>query len=129
VLARVLALAEKVSYVFVASADGDGIPHMASAGSFTLAPEERVVLTEWFCPITVANLQQNPHVAIVVWDQIGDEGYQLLGEVERMRDLAILDGFVPGKVDPIAPQVERELLVRVRQIIGFSHAPHRDEPL
>jgi predicted pyridoxine 5'-phosphate oxidase superfamily flavin-nucleotide-binding protein len=129
VLGKVLELAEKVSYLSVASVDRDGMPHMASTDGFTLASEDRVILTEWFCATTVSNLQQNPRLAILIWDQVRDVGYQLLGKVERIRDLSILDGFVPEAATTPFPQVEREVVVHVEQVLRFSHAPHRDEPV
>jgi hypothetical protein len=126
-LKKAVALAEKVRHVFVATADAAGLPHVASAGKLTYAPGGRVVLADWFCPGTVMNLQQNPQIAIVAWDTATDVGYQLLGEVERVRELGIMDGYVAGEEDkPPLPQVERELLVRVDKIIAFSHAPHSD---
>ncbi|MFB0537449.1 MAG: pyridoxamine 5'-phosphate oxidase family protein [Anaerolineae bacterium] len=124
---KAVALADKVRHVFVATADATGLPHVASAGRLTYAPDGRVVLADWFCPGTVTNLQQNPQIAIVAWDTATDVGYQLLGEVDRVKELGIMYGYVPGEEDkPPLPQVERELLVRVDKIIAFSHAPHSD---
>jgi len=126
-LKKVVDLAEKVRHVFVATADATGLPHVASVGKLTYEPDGRVVLADWFCPATVTNLQQNPQIAIVAWDTATDFGYQILGEVERVKELGIMDGYVPGEEDkPPLPQVERELLVRVDKIIAFSHAPHSD---
>lgn len=67
-----MALAEKLRHVFVATADTSGLSHVASAGKLTPAPDGRLVLADWFCPGTVSNLQQNPHIAIVVWDATAD---------------------------------------------------------
>jgi hypothetical protein len=126
-LSKVVALAEEVGHVLVATADAVGLPHVASAGRLTLASDGRVLLAEWFCPGTMSNLQQNRRIALVVWDADTDTGYQLPGKVEQVQDLAILDGYAPeqeGESSP--PQVERELLVRVDKILAFSHAPHSD---
>ncbi|MBN1180317.1 MAG: pyridoxamine 5'-phosphate oxidase family protein [Anaerolineae bacterium] len=126
-LSKVVALAEEVGHVLVATADAAGLPHVASAGRLTLAPDGRVLLAEWFCPGTMSNLQQNRRIALVVWNADTDTGYQLLGKVEQVRDLAILDGYAPEQEDESPPpQVERELLVRVDKILDFSHAPHSD---
>ena len=124
---KVMALAKTLPHVFIATADAGGLPHLASAERLSLAPDGRVVLADWFCPSTVTNVQQNPRVAIVVWHARADVGYQLLGEVERVRELGILDGYVPGKEgSPPVPQEERELEVRVDRILAFTHAPHSD---
>jgi hypothetical protein len=62
-----------------------------------------------------------------VWDPASDAGYQLLDEVEKVRKLSILNGYIPEEEKkPPPPQVERELVVRVEKIITFSRAPHSD---
>lgn len=120
-------LAQKLQHVFVATTDGKGLPHMAAAGKLALTPEGRVAVAAWFCPTTVANLQKNRRVSLVIWDPKVDNGYQLLGETEKVEDIAMMNGYAPG-VDsqPPLPQVERQLLVRVDRIIDFKHAPHSD---
>ncbi len=120
-------LAQKIGYSFVATADTSGRPHVATAGRLALSSEGHIVVAEWFCPGTVANLQVNPRISLVVWDAATDNGYQLIGELEKMKDLGILNGYAPqveGK-SPL-PQVERQLLVHVDKIIEFKRAPHSD---
>jgi len=126
-LQKVVALAEKIQHVFVATADGKGLPHVAAAGTLTAAPAGRLAVAAWFCPGTVTNLGQNRLVAIVVWDQADDFGYQLLGEVEKVEEVAVMDGYIPGEdeIRPL-PQIERQLIVRVDKVIAFRHAPHSD---
>lgn len=126
-LEKALALAEKMQHIFVATADASGLPHVAAAGKVAPAPDGRVAVAAWFCPGTVDNLDQNRLISLVIWDATIDTGYQLLGEVEKIEDLAILDGYMPGEEDkPPLPQVERQLIIRVNKIIAFSHAPHSD---
>ena len=81
----------------------------------------------WLCPTTIASLQANPYIGVVVWDAVEDIGYQILGEVEEMKDLGILNRYVPemeGKIS--VPQVERQLVVHVDEIFEFSQASHSD---
>lgn len=82
-LKRALALAETVKTVLVATADGDGRPHVAIAGKTDALADGRVAVSEWFCPWTVANLGKNPRISLVVWNTVADAGYQLSGEVEQ----------------------------------------------
>ena len=129
-LERVMALAEKLDDFPVATADAQGWPHIASTGAMSQVSEERVALREWFCPTTLENVQQNPNIAIVVWERKEDVGYQLMGVVEQMNDLALLDGYTEQLGAPATtPQVERELIVRVDRVLAFSRAPHMDTPL
>ena len=127
ILKNVEQLAAKAGHVFVATADPKGWPHVAAGGRLALTPEKHVVVTEWFCPGTMANLQANPRLSLVVWDSAADVGYQLIGELEEIKDLGVLDGYAPqieGKT-PV-PQVERQLLVHIDRVIEFKHAPHTD---
>jgi len=127
---RAMNLADRVGHVFLATADGNCVPHIASAGSLTPASPTDIILSEWFCPGTVANVQQNPHVALVVWDSAKDVGYQLIGTVTGIQDLAMLDGYVPGEEEaPPLPQTEQALHVHIDRILSFSQAPHADTEL
>ncbi len=91
-LRRAARLAEEVGHCFVATSNPAGWPHVVTAGRLGLTHAAHLTVTEWFCPGTMLNLQSNPRVAVVVWDATTDAGYQLLGELEGMRDTGILDG-------------------------------------
>ena len=120
-------LAEKLEHVFVATADSSGMPHVATAGKLSQTSEDHVAVTAWFCPGTLANLKNNRRISLVVWDAPLDKGYQLLGLVEKIEEIAMMNGYSPeaDKYPPM-PQVENRLLVRVDKVIAFSHAPHSD---
>jgi hypothetical protein len=126
----IVRLGASAGHVIVATAAPDGLPHVASARQIDSMPDGRLRVTEWFCPGTMANLQHNRSVSLVVWDSVADAGYQVLGEVEEVRDLAILDGVAAGPAPlPAVPQVERELILRVSQVLEFRQAPHTDVPV
>lgn len=126
-LREVIRLAEKIGFAFVASADKNGAPHIAAAGKLTLADKDSVAVEEWFCPGTIANLNMNKHVSIVVWSKEPDNGYQLVGEVKKINDLGMLDGFSPAleSAHPL-PQVKKQLLIKIDKILEFKLAPHSD---
>jgi uncharacterized protein len=127
---RMVELSNKVGFLFIATADGNGMPHMASARRVESMGGDRFAVTEWFCPGTVANLRENPRLSIVVWDSAGDMGYQVIGESERIEDVAMLDGFEAGRAEtPPMPQIERRLIVRGREVFEFRQRPHSDTPL
>ena len=127
VLEEVAQLATKAGYVFITTADADKYPHLAVARTMVLKGKGKIAVREWFCPGTIANLQSNSHVSIVVWDKDSDTGYQLLGEMEHMMDTGMTDGYIP-KIESkqTLPQVERQLLIRVNKVIDFKRAPHSD---
>ncbi|MFO7987288.1 MAG: pyridoxamine 5'-phosphate oxidase family protein [Desulfatiglandaceae bacterium] len=127
-LFKAVELANRLSHVFVATADVEGTPHVAAAGGLELESPDHIAVSSWFCPTTVANVEANPRVALVIWDPDSDLGYQILGDTSPPRDTAILNGYSSDleQKAPI-PQIERQLLVRVNNIVAFSHAPHSDK--
>ena len=127
VLSRAERLAAKTGHVFIATADAKGWPHLAAARRLDITRDGHARLTEWFCPGTVANLQVNPRLAIVVWDATTDAGYQIIGELESIKDVGVLDGYSPReeKRHPV-PQIERQLLVHIDRVVDFTRAPHTD---
>lgn len=126
-LEKVAELAEKVGHVFIATSDTDGWPHLAVARSLKLGENGRMDVREWFCPGTMENLQHNSHVSIVIWEAASDNGYQLLGEMEHMVDIGMINGYTPEMESkwPL-PQVESQLLIRVMRVTVFKRAPHSD---
>jgi len=126
ILKKAMALADQVGYVLVATADRRGLPHVASSRRIELRPDGRIAVSEWFCPGTLSNLQQNPKISLVVWEPATDIGFQMLGTTEGVEDLSMMDGFSPAAERKDLPQVERRILVKVDQLVRYSHAPHSD---
>ena len=120
-------LAQSLQHVFVATSDASGLPHLAAASRIEVVEDAKVAISEWFCPGTMENLEQNRRIALVIWDAAVDKGYQLLGEVEDMNREAMMNGYAPelASRQPL-PQVEWRLTVRVDKVLDFSHAPHSD---
>jgi predicted pyridoxine 5'-phosphate oxidase superfamily flavin-nucleotide-binding protein len=127
-LQQALELAARVKTVLVATADGEGRPHVAVAGKIEALADGRVAVSEWFCPGTVSNLERNSRISLVVWDPVSDTGHQLTGEVEQVEELAFLNGYLPEEegARPL-PQTRRRLTVRVTGILAFSRTPHTDQ--
>jgi hypothetical protein len=122
-----IGLAEKLGHVFVATADSSGMPHVAAAAQLNKISDNHVAVSAWFCPGTVANLDDNHCISLVVWDPLSDQGFQILGAVENIAEQAMMNGYSPdGELEAPIPQVERKLQVRVDKILAFSHAPHSD---
>lgn len=127
-LAEAVNLAARLNHLFVATVNGDGIPHLAIAERIILEGEDQVAVTAWFCPKTAGNVAENGNISLVVWDRDQDTGFQLVGNVEKMLDLAMMDGFLPEEQDSL-PQIERKLVIRVQHVLRFSHTHHNDTDL
>jgi hypothetical protein len=127
ILAEAVGLAERIGYVFIATANASGRTHLAAARTLSYIPEDQVVVSDWFCPETVRNLHSNRFLSIVAWDAFTDQGYQLLGELKAIKDLEMLDGYSPDlEKKPPIPQVDRELLVHIEKVVEFKIRPHSD---
>ncbi len=123
-------LFDEVGIVLMATADPRGTPHMVTAKGMTLTPGNQPVLTSWFCLKTLENLRVNPRIALVVWDERRDLGYQLTGICEEIRDLATLNGYSEGEEEQHSmPQVERQIVMCVEEITEFRHSPHSNGAL
>ncbi len=120
-------LGKRLGRVLIATADRAGSPHITVAGKISLDPSGHLIVEEWFCPGALANLRANPGIALVVWDEKRDAGYQLLGRTVHIRDREMMNGYVPGEEQkaPI-PQVERQLVIHVEHVMAFSKGPHSD---
>jgi len=124
---QAVAIGKKMGHTLVATADAEGLPHVAAAASINHVLENRVDVAAWFCPGTLANLQHNRRISLVVWDADTDTGYQMLGRVENIGEEAMMNGYMPGTEEAAPlPQIERVLQVKVEKVIVFSHAPHSD---
>jgi uncharacterized protein len=120
-------LGSRMKYAMIATADADGLPHVAASRKITAESGGGIGVSDWFCPGTLANLQVNPRVSIVVWDPDKDSGYQILGISEKIADISMMDGYSHNlEKGPPLPQVERKIHVHVDRVIHFSHAPHSD---
>jgi hypothetical protein len=124
-LAKAVRLAETVGHLFIATANEQGIPHLATAERISLEDRDLVAVTAWFCPQTASNVLTNPAISVVVWERDKDLGFQLVGEVESVVEVAVPDGFIPGE-RVVHPQIERKLVVRVHHLLNFGQAMHSD---
>ena len=124
---QAVTLADKLGHIFVATADAQGLPHVAAAASMSSIAENKVAVSAWFCPGTLANLDHNRLVSLTVWDEAADIGFQLLGRVDCIGEKAVMNGYLPETEHSAPlPQVEKVLEVAVDKVIAFSHAPHSD---
>lgn len=126
-LEKAVRFAQKLGEVLLATADLKGTPHMSIAQPLGLDSLGRLQLLGWFCQYTSANLSLNPRVSILIWDPKEDEGYQLIGRIEDIKEVAVLDGYAPfvEKQHPM-PGVERKISICVQRILRFERRPHID---
>lgn len=125
----VRSLMGKIPYVYVATADSSGMPHMSIGEQVTISGDSLLIFENWFCPSTLHNITRNPRVSVVAVLPDSGTGYQLLGSVVGSEDAAILNGYDPTINLPETPQVLTKFIVRVDQVLEFTGGIHSDKPM
>jgi len=124
---KLVDVASRVGYMFIVTADEKGLPHLAVARRFNVVSERHIMVADWFCPKTSENLSVNLHVACVAWDAELDVGYQAFGVLQDAEEIAMLDEFVE-EAPEIIPQAEKQLTIRLDDMVSFSQVVHSDKP-
>ena len=119
-------IAQKLQYFFIATADGQGVPHVATAGEIAVRSTNTLEISFWFCPKTIENLQKNKKVSLVIWDAEKNAGYQLLGTAEDVLASKASDEDNPGEEVTNSPRMTLSLTVHVDTAMEFIHALHND---
>ncbi|MBF0511436.1 MAG: pyridoxamine 5'-phosphate oxidase family protein [Candidatus Omnitrophica bacterium] len=124
---KAIEIAEKLQYFFIATADNQGLPHVATAGKLELKSPGTLEMSFWFCPTTIDNLQQNKKVSLVIWDANENSGYQLLGTASDVHVSKVLDRYGSEVEEKERyPQFFMHLTVHVDMVMEFIHALHND---
>jgi uncharacterized protein len=76
---RMKDLFDKVPAVVLSTASPDGIPNAVPVGSKKIIDDHTLLFSDQFFNKTLANIKDNPHVAVTFWEE--QEGYQLKGRV------------------------------------------------
>ncbi len=128
-LEKVKKLVQDVKVVYVATSDREGIPHIAAAEGMSFVKEDRILFKAWFCLKTVENLGQNPKLSLAILHPETGQGYQILGEIERIEKGAILDGYRPEEEAKWVgyPQAEHQLSIRIERVSSLTSGPHSDQ--
>jgi len=128
-LEQVAGLARDGGTVLIATVCTEGEPHLAVGGEMEIRAGKLLAITAWFCPLTVGNVAANANLAVVVWSPARDEGYQVVGDVLEVEEVAVLDGYALAAEIPAVTQAQRRFLVRAERVLRFTRRPHSDQPL
>ena len=75
----------KVKIFPVATASKDGIPNVVPMGFCQLVDDETIWIADNFMVKSLANLKENPHVAIYVWGPDTGGCFQIKGKADVIR--------------------------------------------
>ena len=111
---------------WVATAAKDGTPNLSIKGSLRQLDDEHLVFADIFSMKTRRNLQENPKVAIMVYDEPSRRGIALKGSVEMVASGPLYDQTVEGirKAMPQLPAPKYVVKVTVESIFDQSVGPN-----
>lgn len=121
-LKQALRVAGRARHILLATADATGTPRFTPIESCTPAGSDRLAIRAWIDVSPLDNRCGAGRLALLVWEEDG-HGYQLTGQMVRLGDTAVLDGWAEIEQQVHFPQIERTLLMQVDSIEEFHFAP------
>ena len=79
---------------FVATASKTGKPNVSAKGSLRVLDDEHVLFSDLNSPRTIANIKENPQVAIICLDTATRKGCRIWGKGEIISSGELFDRFV-----------------------------------
>ena len=111
---------------WVATAARDGTPNVSIKGSLRLLDDGHLIFADIFSLKTRMNLQENPRVAIMVYEDASRRGYIFKGTAELSANGPLYDQTVENmkKVMPQLPAPKYVVKVAVDSIYDQSAGPN-----
>jgi predicted pyridoxine 5'-phosphate oxidase superfamily flavin-nucleotide-binding protein len=75
----------------VATANETGKPNVSAKGSLRILDDEHVVFADVASPRTIANIKENPQVAIICLDAVARTGCRIWGRAEILKSGKLFD--------------------------------------
>ena len=94
----------------IATASKEGKPNVSVKGSFRVLDDEHIVFADIASPRTMANLQENPQLAAIVFDPAARKGCRIWGRAEIVDSGALFDSM---SVEFAAMKMKVKHLVKV----------------
>ncbi|HTZ50132.1 MAG TPA: pyridoxamine 5'-phosphate oxidase family protein [Spirochaetia bacterium] len=110
---------------WVATASKDGMPNLSIKGSLRMIDDEHLVFADINSKKTRRNLEENPRVAVMVYDAAARKGYMVRGTCEMHASGALYDEVTAGirKAMPQLPPVQYVVRITVESVWDQSAGP------
>ena len=83
----------EVQPALIATASKDGKPNVSPKGSFQVLDDEHVAFADIASPRTMANLRENPQVAVMIFDAATRKGCRIWGKADILESGDLFDNF------------------------------------
>jgi len=100
----------------VATASKDGKPNVSPKGSFRVLDDEHVAFAEMASPNTIANLKENPQVAVIVFNPDTWGGCRITGKAEILESGDLVDSF-KAQFAPLKMEVHSVVKIAVEEAV------------
>jgi predicted pyridoxine 5'-phosphate oxidase superfamily flavin-nucleotide-binding protein len=103
---------------WVATASRDGTPNLSIKGSLRMLDDEHLVFADLFSLKTRKNLEENPRVAVMVYEEASRKGFMIRGITEQLAGGPLFDETVAGlkKAMPQLPPPKYVVRITVESV-------------
>ncbi|HGJ63918.1 TPA: pyridoxamine 5'-phosphate oxidase family protein, partial [bacterium] len=100
----------------------NGVPNVSPKGSISVIDKSKLVFAEIASPRTIANLKNNPNVALYVLDRETNKGVQIKGKATVMNSGPIFENVskVLKEKMPHLPPANYAVLIDVTEIFPYK---------
>ena len=107
------------SPALVATASKNGKPNVSLKGSFRVLDDEHVIFADIASPRTVANLQENPQLSVIVFDPATCRGCRIWGKAVEILDSGSLFDTISAEFAKMKMEVKHLVKVAVDEVVTF----------
>jgi len=104
-----------VQPAFVATASQSGQPNVSPKGSLRVLDDEHVAFAEIASPKTMANLRENPQLAVIVLDPVTWAACRLTGTAEILESGELVETF-RSEFEPLKMKVRSVVKITVEEV-------------
>lgn len=116
---------------WIATAARDGTPNVSIKGSLRQLDDEHLVFADIFSMKTRKNLQENPKVAVMVYEEASRRGYMFKGSAEMQAGGPLYESVTENmkKAMPQLPAPKYVVRITVESIFDQSAGPNGGKQL
>lgn len=105
---------------FVATSNRNGITNIGPKGSTIIVDDDTLAYAESAGDKTLRNLQENPHLSVLVFDLEKRAGYQFKGNTELIGEGSLFDQISERQRKRNRPAPKRIVKINITEIYQFT---------
>jgi predicted pyridoxine 5'-phosphate oxidase superfamily flavin-nucleotide-binding protein len=103
---------------FIATASVSGRPNVSPKGSLRVLDDEHILFADINSPNTVANLIENPQIAVLVFDPSTSHGCRIWGTAEILSSGELFDQ-ISAEFSSRNMQIKNIVVVSIAKVVAF----------